>query len=184
MEKIFRVHSVAKGVTYKNKTYDNVPIEWYIIGRTDPPVPFAEAIAEYNSLDSEMRKDLEEYLMGQFTLDQAEKLRNFLIQRNSKTWIEEIELPLVDARKSFRALEPLEGTGFYPVYKGQDYHLPFKAEGFFNTNVAEESVQGDDKATVVTKIDKKTLDNFRKLSEEKKKGSLDGDKTRLFINDD
>jgi len=37
---------------------------------------------------------------------------------------------------------------------------------------------------VVTKIDKKTLDEFRKLSDEQKKGTVDGDKTRLFLDED
>ena len=184
MEKIYRVHSVANGVTYKDKMFNNVPIEWFIVGRTESLVPFENAIADYNTLDPEMRRDLEEYLMEQFSLEQAEQWRNFLIQRSSKTWIEEIELPLVDNRKSFKKLEPLAGTGFYPVYKNKGYTLPFKVEGFFNTAVADESIQGDDKATVITKIDKKTLDDFRKLSDEKKNKAVDGDKTRLFLDED
>ncbi len=184
MEKIYRVHSVAREVTYKDKIYDHVPIHWFIIDCSEPPVPMDQAIAEYNTLDPEMRQDLEEYILEQFTLEQAEQLRNFLIMRNSKATIEEIELPLVDSRKSFKKLDPMEGTGFYPIHKNQEYNLPFKVEGFFNTNSAEEIIQGDDKATVITKINKETLDNFRKLSDETKEKAVDGDKTRLFLNED
>jgi hypothetical protein len=76
-----------------------------------------------------------------------------------------IDLPVgIDeqSRKSV-ALEP--GMGFYPLHKDKGYSLPFKVEGFFNINYADEKIVPDNQKTLISK--KIKVDELQKYIEEK-----------------
>lgn len=164
--RLFQVMSVANNVQYKKKSYDNVTIEWFVVDRKEPPVPFRDSIYNYHNLPEDQKKNTESYIKELFTEDEAHKIKEYLEKRNNAVKIDPAELPISDIKKGHQSFEVTEGTGFYVLHKKETYPFSFKVEGFFNVNLADESYKADDRATVISKINpvqeeqtKKTLDD-------------------------
>ncbi len=80
---------------------------------------------------------------------------------------QDVSFPVSEHEKGYRAQPAGPGTDFFPLYKRQEYSLPFKVEGMFNINMADERVVSDDRVTVITKINREDLKRF--AAEQKKK---------------
>lgn len=160
MEKLFRVFSVMNGVLYKNRFYDNVVFNWFMIDRESFPFEFAEIIINYDNLKEKNKKKAEDYVREQFTKEEAELLKDMLDKKSSGlVRIEEIKLPVVDHLEGYNSLKPEQGKGFSDLYKKNSYNLPFKVKGFFNIDEADEKIIGDDKPTVLTRVAKDFFEN-------------------------
>lgn len=150
MNKIFSVNSLVKNFQYQGKYYEEIKINWFVLERKIPLVPYAEAIQDYTQLDEKERAFPEEYLNELFSREEADALKKYLDrQPNTTTHIEKIELPVMPNVSGCRRLAAGSGNDFLALHKGKNYPLPFKVEGYFSVRFAEPMVSGDDKATVI-----------------------------------
>jgi hypothetical protein len=152
VDNLFAVHSQFRNFLYDGKQYEEIKITWFILARKNPLVPFTSAILDYAQLDEKERAFPEEYLNEQFCREEAEALKKYLDRRpDTKTQIEEIELPVSANASGCRRLARGGGNDFYILHQEKAYSLPFRVEGFFSVRFAELKVNSDDRATVVHK---------------------------------
>jgi hypothetical protein len=159
MEALFSAHSLVNTLKYKDRLYENVRIDWFVKERSIPPFPVETAMLHYDQLSESQRNDAEAYLKGLFTDEETRQLSQHLKEKkNLGVTVEEVTFPIAkmpDTRKSL-ALNP--GTGFYRLYQKEGYNLPFKVEGFYNINTAEEKIMPDDQKTVISRNIKKEVE--------------------------
>ena len=152
MNRIFAVHSLVRNFHYQGKHYEEVKINWFVLERKKPLVPYAEAIQDYAQLDEKERAFPEEYVNEQFSREEAEALKKYLDRQPATTTrIEAIELPVMANVSGCRRLAAGSGNDFLALHKGKNYSLPFKVEGYFSVRFAEPTVSGDDRATVINR---------------------------------
>jgi len=152
MDRIFAVNSLVRNFHYQGKYYEEVKINWFVLERKMPLVPYAAAIQDYAQLDEKERVFPEEYVNEQFSQEEAASLKRFLDrQPATTTQIEAIEIPVMANVSGCRRLAAGSGNDFLALHKGKNYHLPFKVEGYFSVRFAEPTVSGDDRSTVVNK---------------------------------
>ena len=158
-DKLFRVYSVVNNFRYKDIFYDNLIINWFAVGREVPPVPFEEEIENYLQLSTVERIHPENFLKEHFTLKEAESLKHYLGTIESiDAFIKPCPLPVSANEKGYRDFPPPIGVGFVIMHNRKHYNLPFKVEGIFNTNRADQRVEGDDdRATIVSGINVKEI---------------------------
>ena len=152
MNPIFGVHSLVRNFNYQGKHYEEVKINWFVLERKKPLVPYATAIQDYAQLDEKERAFPEEYVNEQFSLEEAEALKKYLDrQPATTTQIEAIELPVMPNVSGCRRLAAGSNGDFLPLHKGKSYSLPFKVAGYFSVRFAEPMVSSDDQATVINR---------------------------------
>jgi hypothetical protein len=152
MNRIFAVHSLVRNFQYQGKQYEEVKINWFVLERKKPLVPYATVIQEYAQLDEKERVFPEEYVNEQFSQEEAEALKKYLdSQPTTTTHIEAIELPVMPNASGCRRLAAGSGNDFLALHRGKSYSLPFKVEGYFSVRFAEPMISGDDRATVVNR---------------------------------
>ena len=107
----------------------------------------------YDKLQEKERKNAEKYLNELFTEDESKILKAEL-DRNSAsiTTVEEIKLPVPDHLQPYSAIKTESGKGFSDLSSRKSYNLPFNVRGFFNVNDSDETIEGDDNPTVITRI--------------------------------
>lgn len=176
--RLFHVMSVANNVQYKKTSYDNVTIEWFVVDRKEPPVPYRDSIFNYHNLSEEQRENTEAFISELFTEDEAQQIKEYLERRNNAVKIDPAELPISDNKKGHKSFKVTEGTGFYVLHKKEHYPFSFKVEGFFNVNLADESFQADDRATVISKINPVQEEQTRKTLDKEDDPDV---QTQLFI---
>jgi hypothetical protein len=147
---IFSVHSLVRNFHYQGKYYEEVKVNWFVLERKEPLVPYAAAIQDYSQLDEKERAFPEEYLNEQFSREEAEALKKYLdLQPATTTRIDAIEFPVMPNVSGCQRLAAGNGNDFLPLHKGKGYSLPFKVAGYFSVRYAEPMVSGDDRATVI-----------------------------------
>jgi len=181
MAKIYEVNAIANQVTFNEHTYDNVVIDWFVVDRNQPILAYEEAIEGYATLSNEIRTQMENYINEKFTLEEANQLNEYLKARNNILKIIELSLPFGDYRRGHKDIKAAKGTGFYKLYKNKYYNLPFKVSGFFNVGFAEESITGDNRETLITKLKPAEIEKIRKASKPTGDDKTVGDKTRIFL---
>jgi hypothetical protein len=165
---LYQVYSVVNNFIYKGLSYDNLKINWFVINRQEPIVPFEQAIENYSELPFAARINPENFIKQCFTLGEAESLKQYLASTQKiKAVIEGCPLPVKGHVNGYRVIPPQPGTDYIALHNKPGYSLPFKVEGIFNTKMADERIMGDDHSiTVVTGISIK--DVRRQLKELKK----------------
>lgn len=165
---LFQVHSVVNNFIYRGSSYDNMKINWFVINRQEPLVPFDQAIENYSELPFAARVNPENFIKQCFSMAEAESLKQYLASTQKiKAVIEGCSLPVKAHVNGYRDVPPPPGTDYVILHKKSSYSLPFKVEGFFNTKIADERFMGDDHSiTVVSGISIK--DVKRQLKELKK----------------
>jgi len=152
MNCIFAVHSLVRNFRYQGKQYEEVKINWFVLERKKPLLPYAEAIQDYGQLNEKERIFPEEYVNEQFSREEAEALKKYLErQAQTTTQINAIELPVMPNASGCRRLAVGGDSDFLALYKGKSYSLPFKVTGYFNVRFAEPKITGDDRETVINR---------------------------------
>ena len=151
---LFQVHSVVNNFVYKGSSYDNLKINWFVINRQLPIVPFDQAIENYVELPFAARINPENFIKQCFNLAEAESLKQYLISTQKiRAIIDGLPLPVKAHVNGYRDVPPKPGMDYIILHKKSNYSLPFKVEGIFNTKMADERIMGDDQSiTVVTGI--------------------------------
>lgn len=151
--RLFNVYSSVDNFRYRGILYDNLKINWFVVGRKKPQVPFGRSIANYTELGPALRVHPEKYILERFTQMEADLLHGYLASSQKiDAVVEELELPVSENERAYRGGPPPPGTDFIQLYKKKSYNLPFKVEGIFNVKMADERIVPDDRATVITKI--------------------------------
>jgi hypothetical protein len=158
---LYHVYSVVNNFPYRSVYYDNLKISWFMVGREEPQVPFEEGIANYSKLSVSARVHPENFIKELFTRDEAELLKSYLdsTEKLSAT-IEVCRLPVSEHAKGHRDFPPAPGMDFFILSDRENYNLPFRVEGVFNTKMADQHVVADDRTTVVTGISVKDIDKY------------------------
>jgi hypothetical protein len=165
LPKLYHVHSTVNNFRYQGILYDNLKINWFVVGRDKPPVPFDRAIINYAELNPEVRINPESYIMERFTLIEADLLKGYLASAQKiDAVVDELTLPVSDTLKGYRSGLTAPGTDFIPLFKKQNYNLSFKVEGIFNIKMADERIVPDERATVITRVSPEIL---KKIADEK-----------------
>ncbi|MCP5109119.1 MAG: zinc ribbon domain-containing protein [bacterium] len=162
MQKLYHVHSIVNNFRYKDIPYDNLKIDWFVVGRRHPQVPYEEVITNYATLAPAARVNPENYIMERFTLDEATLLQGFLHSaQDIDAVVDEKELPVGANSKGYRALPPAPGTDFIALYKKKNYDLAFNVEGIFNVKMADERIVPDEQVTVISRIPTATMKKLK-----------------------
>jgi hypothetical protein len=167
---LYQVHSIVNNFIYKGISYDNLKINWFVINRQEPVVPFEHSIKNYSELPFAARISPENFIKQCFTLAEAESLKQYLASTQKiKAVIAGCPLPVKGHVNGYRDVPPPPGTDYIPLHKKTNYNLSFKVEGIFNTKIADERIVGDDQSiTVVTGINiKEVQKHLKKLEKEK-----------------
>ena len=166
---LYQVHSVVNNFIYRGIYYNNLKINWFVINRKEPVVPFERAIENYSELPFAARVNPENFIKQCFTLAETESLEQYLASTQKiKAIIVGCPLPVKGHVNGFRDVPPPPGTDYVILHKKPNYNLSFKVEGIFNTKIADEQIVGDDHSiTVVTGINIKEVQNhIKKLEKE------------------
>jgi len=151
--RLYHVFSSVSNFRYQGILYDNLKINWFVVGRMKPQIPFNRAIANYPDLSPALRVHPENYILERFTRMEADLLRGYLASAQKlDAVIEELELPVSESERAYRGGTTPPGTDFLQLFKKKSYDLPFNVEGIFNIKMADERIVPDERATVVTKI--------------------------------
>ncbi|MDQ1352110.1 MAG: hypothetical protein QG657_2416 [Acidobacteriota bacterium] len=151
--KLYHVYSMVNNFRYKDIFYENLKINWFVLGREAPQVPFEKVIVNYSELSTAARIHPENHIKEKFTLIEAELLKQFLASSHKiDAVIEERILPVGKDETGYHDLPPSPGVDFIALYKKKPYDLPFNVEGVFNIKMADERVTPDDQITVISKI--------------------------------
>ena len=164
---LVQVYSVVNDFRYKDLHYDNLKVNWFVVDRSAPPVPFEQSIADYQELSLTSRIGPENFIKQRFTLEEAKLLKQYLHSTlNVLAFIEGCPLPVSSNSHGYRDLPPPPGIDFFILHQKRTYQLPFKVEGIFDIRMADERVVGDDdRSTVVTGINIKDLKKYLKEKE-------------------
>lgn len=168
---LFHVYSVVNSFPYQSVYYDNLKISWFMVGREEPQVPFEEVIVNYSKLSFSAKVHPENFIKELFTREEAELLKSYLNSAEKVTaTIEACRLPVSEHASGHHDFPPAPGMDFFILSDKENYNLPFRVEGVFNTKMADQRVVADDRTTVVTGISVKEIDKYlnKKEKEEKK----------------
>lgn len=153
LPKLYHVYSIVNNFRYKDIFYDNLKINWFVLGRETPQVPFEKVIVNYSGLSTTARIHPENHIKEKFTLVEAELIKQFLASSQKiDVVIEEKVLPVGKDEIGYHDLPPTPDVDFITLYKKKPYDLPFNVEGVFNIKMADERVVPDDQITVISKI--------------------------------
>ena len=75
---LYQVHSVVNNFIYRGIYYNNLKINWFVINRKEPVVPFERAIENYSELPFAARVNPENFIKQCFTLAETESLEQYL----------------------------------------------------------------------------------------------------------
>jgi hypothetical protein len=151
---LYQVHSVVNNFIYKGNSYDDLKINWFVINRQKPIVPFEQAVENYTELPFASRVNPENFIKQCFTWQEAESLNQYLASTQKiKVVIVGCPLPVKAHVNGYRDKLPAPGTDYVTLYKKTSYNLSFKVEGVFNIKIANKRIIGDDHSiTVVSGI--------------------------------
>ena len=163
-DKLFRVYSTLNNFRYKDIFYDNLLVNWFMAGREVPPVPYEEEIENYSELSTSDRIHPENFVKERFILKEAELLKHYLARiEKIGAVIESCSLPVNATASGYRDFPPPYGIDFLILHTRKYYNLPFKVEGIFNINTADERIEGDDeRITLVSGINVKEVQEYLK----------------------
>lgn len=167
--RLYLVFSSISDFRYQGILYDNLKINWFVVGRKKPHVPFDAVIVNYSELSGAGRAQPEKYILERFTQMEADLLHGYLASAQKiDAVVEELKLPVSEGERGYRSGPPPPGTDFIQLFKKKSYNLPFKVEGIFNIKMADERIVPDDRATVITRI---TPEALRKIERKRDKDS-------------
>ncbi len=159
--RLYRVYSVVNNFPYRSVYYDNLRISWFMVGRKEPQVPFEEVIVDYEKLSLAAKVHPENFIKELFTREEAQLLKRYLDSPGKfNATVEVCELPVNDHAMGYHDFPPGPGIDFFILSDKENYNLPFRVEGVFNTNVADRRVAADDRTTVVTGISMKEIEKY------------------------
>jgi hypothetical protein len=164
---LYHLSSIVSNFLYKGIYYTNLKINWFMIDRSESPVPFEQVISDYSDLPITERIYPEHFILERFTFDEAQALKNYLVSvQDTDALVDKIVFPVSRTVKGYRDFPAAPGVDYIRLYERKGYDLPFKVEGIYDVNQADKRVVSDDKATVISK---KLGQEFRnKLKEDNK----------------
>ena len=137
MVRLFNASSTIKKFQLGDFVYQDVPFVWYV-DRELPPAPPAEIILFYSELPARQKKHSVKYLAECFTENELEAFRRWLWETHrAETEASEVPLPLAELQSNitigFSELPIGALKGRMPLFKRDDYDLPFKVLGRYDT---------------------------------------------------
>ena len=161
--RLFKILSIVNNFKYKDNVYDNVKINWFVVGREEPIMPYDKVIMLYSRMHGDEKNNIIQYIDEKFTLREGRLLEKYIENTpEMKTIFEDINIPVVENVRSFNNIIGAINTSRISLYKKKNYNLPFKVEGIFNITDAEETVSWDSKDTVISNNIRKDLDDYSK----------------------
>jgi len=153
LPKLYHVYSSVSNFRYQGILYDNLKINWFVVGRKKPQISFDRAIANYSDLSPALRVHPEKYILERFTRMEADLLHGYLASAQKlDAVIEALELPVSENERAYRGGPPPPGTDFIQLFKKNSYDLAFNVDGIFNIKMADERIVPDERATVITRF--------------------------------
>jgi hypothetical protein len=136
MTNLFRVTTTVK----EYSGHRNVEFVWLVEKRKDPPVPYAQAIRDYDPNDE--RVDYTQAAIDElFTRDEAEALKAYLDKQHGNEGVTEIkqynDIPIGMNIAGLSSMPSGGGPDYYMLWKEPEYSLPFQVSGYFDLRWAE-----------------------------------------------
>ncbi len=161
--RLFKILSIVNNFKFKDKEYDNVKINWFVVEREKPIIPYEKVIMLYSRMSGIEKTNITQYIDEKFTLREGRLLEKYIENTpDIKTVFEDIHIPIIENVRSFANIIGAMNTSRISLYNKKDYNLPFKVEGIFNITDAEESVSWDSKDTVISRNIRKELEEYKK----------------------
>ncbi len=161
--RLFKILSIVNNFKFKDRVYDNVKINWFVVEREKPIIPYEKVIMLYSRMSGIEKTNIAQYIDEKFTLREGRLLEKYIENTpDIKTIFEDIHIPIIENVRSFANIIGAMNTSRITLYKKKDYNLPFKVEGIFNITDAEESVSWDSKDTVISKNIRKELEEYKR----------------------
>jgi len=115
---------------------DQVRMDWFVVGRTEPLAPWDKLIRDYDEEDDNAVYD---QIMASELLneDEVKQLSQYLEQKHRLAInLEEVELPMISGGLSY-GLRLISGAkGFYPLAEESDYPLEVSILGHYDCEIA------------------------------------------------
>jgi len=112
-------------------------MDWFVVGRTEPPAPWDAIIEDYDENDDNAAYD---QIMANELLnrDEVEKLTVYLEDKHQlEINIEEVELPIKSGGLSHGLLLISGAKGFYPLAEEEDYPLEVSILGHYDCAIPD-----------------------------------------------
>jgi len=167
-KKLYMIRTTAKAFPHRGRVYRGVNITWFVNRRQDeePPVPYSEAIADYDQLSAE--DGGRDYVHGHvdelFTEAEAKVFQAYLSAVHGEgATLKEVILPMNCTGQLPTGAFPVGGgTDFYLISEEPEYNLRFQVLGFFDVCECEcleqaETVRIEDGRSSLSKIGHKKL---------------------------
>jgi hypothetical protein len=146
--RLYRAWSVADNFMGQEKT----KLDWFVVGRTEPIVPYAELIQDY---DEDLEDTCFDHILVNelFTESEGEELRAYLQRQHQLDMqLVEITIPLKPGGLSYGLLLISGEKSFYALADEEGYNLSVSVLGHYNptdmTASASLSDIGVDKGTI------------------------------------
>lgn len=110
---------------------EQVRMDWFVVGRTDPPAPWDEIIVDYDEEDA--NADYDRIMVTELLHEkEVEQLAAFLDRKHQlKLNVEEVVLPMRSGGLSHGLLLISGAKGFYPLAEEEDYPLAVSVLGHY-----------------------------------------------------
>ena len=152
METLYAAYSVAPALRKKDEVFENVKINWFVVDRAEPAIPYEYVLEEYWTMSTIHRADAEIFVKELFTYEELQQLKIFLKEeKNLEMEFEEVKIPVVGNVKPWKHKSELPGSGYYRLHTKDTYYLPFKVEGYYNIKYSDQQIVPDNQKTVISR---------------------------------
>lgn len=135
VEKLYRLRSLVPRLKNIGRTFKHVQFTW-LVERDEPPVPYHEAILNYEAFKGGDELYAEGIINELFTDVEAEVFAAYLLEVHGVTvHYEQVVLPLNCKNTLPFGAAPLSSGGpdLYMIHKAPEYNLHFNVVGYFDT---------------------------------------------------
>jgi len=136
--RLYGVYSEVNDFDSWGARWKSVTINWFVVDRKIPPVPYETSIKSYrpNSKDPGKYRYPEGFIDECFTYQETNALTEYLKRYPGECKISEVELPIEPNLAGNGALAIGGLEGFYMLSKDENYNLPFKVWGYYDLRFA------------------------------------------------
>lgn len=152
MEKLYKAFGIIKNLRFNSKQYEKIEITWFVVDRPEIDLPYEKLVANFQHLPEEAKLRTKGFIKELITHSELIELKKIFENRKSFSLsYEEVLFPVSEIVQKMKDMPATEESGFYHLYKEKNYTLPFKIDGYFRVNPADEKMAPDMQKTVVSK---------------------------------
>ncbi|HSE83135.1 MAG TPA: hypothetical protein VLB01_01140 [Thermodesulfobacteriota bacterium] len=139
MTKLFTVKSRVSKFIHRERVYDFVEFQWFVVYRETSTFSYDELIESYrNKLDNSYYIS-ESNISELFTEEEADALKEYLLRTlNHECEIEEANLLIESYTLAYEDIILGHEEGFYRLNEEEGYDLPFIVWGYYDVSYAED----------------------------------------------